>query len=355
MTLKDRIWQTLRTVPYPGYSRDVVSFGLVQHVAACGEAATVTLGIGHLAPETREAIVQAVREAVLALPEVQTVEIKVARPSAARAQTAEAPAWRSEIARVLAVGSGKGGVGKSTVAVNLAVALARRGSKVGLLDADVYGPNAPRMLGVERLPAKKNGRLVPAEAYGVKLMSLGLLTPAETPVIWRGPMADKLLRQFLGGVAWGPLDLLVVDLPPGTGDIAISIAQHAHPDSALVVVTPQAVATDDARKAIAMFRRLRVPVLGIVENMSAFVCHVCQTPHRLFGEGGGAQLASATGVPFLGEVPLEPAVRAGGDTGQPAVLQPSSLAGAALDRIAARLGRTLMAETARRPAPTIHQ
>jgi ATP-binding protein involved in chromosome partitioning len=227
------------------------------------------------------------------------------------------------------------------VAVNLAVTLAEQGLRVGLMDADAYGPNIPRMMGVTQLPRARDGKIVPAEAHGVRMVSIGFMTDPETPLVWRGPMTDKMVRQFLQDVDWGELDALLVDLPPSTGDIPISLTKHSEVDGAVVVVTPQDVALDDARKAIGMFHRMQVPVLGVVENMSYFVCEECDTRHHLFGEGGGQRLAGMAGVPFLGEVPLEPAVRAGGDGGSPVALRDGSLAGQAFQQVAERVWQRL--------------
>lgn len=248
-----------------------------------------------------------------------------------------APAGRLRPRHVIAVGSGKGGVGKSTVAVNLAVALADEGHAVGLMDADVYGPNVPRMLGVRELPPSQDNRIVPAEAFGVKMISIAFMVEPDKAIVWRGPMTDKMVNQFVNQVAWGELDVLVVDLPPGTGDIALSLAKHAEPDGALVVVTPQGVALDDARKAVGMFRRLGIPVVGLVENMSYFQCPTCGTRHDIFGSGGGRRLADALDLELLAEVPLETRVREGGDDGRPAVLIDGSGAGAAFRALATRV------------------
>lgn len=343
MTLKDQIWQTLKTIPYPGYSRDIVSFGLVQRVAACDDVATVSLAIGHLAPEIQAQIVGVVRAELGKLKEIRDLRLEVGEIANAHAQSAHVPTQveRGNIHRVIAVASGKGGVGKSTVAVNLAVALAQKGLRVGLMDADVYGPNVPRMLGIEELPPARNGKIVPAEAYGVKVVSIGLMVDPNQPLIWRGPMTDKLIRQFLEDVEWGELDALVVDLPPGTGDIALSLIQHAQPDGAVIVVTPQQVALDDARKAVSMFRKLNVDVVGVVENMSYFVCDECNKRHYLFGSGGGEDFANEMQMPLLGIVPLQPFVSQGGDQGHPAVLDESSLAGAELRQVAGKVWQSL--------------
>ncbi|MFB3816992.1 MAG: Mrp/NBP35 family ATP-binding protein [Candidatus Methylomirabilales bacterium] len=235
----------------------------------------------------------------------------------------------------IAVASGKGGVGKSTVSVNLAVALASGGAATGLLDADLHGASIPMMTGVARAPERAGQKLLPVEAHGVKLMSLGFLMPDGGPVIWRGPMVSGAIQQFLGDVAWGVLDYLVVDLPPGTGDAQLTLAQSIPLTGAVIVTTPQDVALQIAAKALAMFQQLRVPILGIIENMSGFVCPHCGTPAALFREGGGRQASERLGVPFLGAVPLDAGVCQAGDRGEPTVaLQPASAAGAAFRAVA---------------------
>jgi ATP-binding protein involved in chromosome partitioning len=225
------------------------------------------------------------------------------------------------IDNIIAIGSGKGGVGKTTISVNLAVALGRMGHKVGLLDADVYGPNVPLMMGTNAQPrmAAEN-RIEPLEQFGVKMISVGLLNPGDQPVIWRGPMLHQLVRQFLQQVVWGELDYLIVDLPPGTGDVAISLIQTVPVTGAVVVTTPSDVSLQDARKAVGMFRQLKVDILGIVENMSYFVCPHCQQEIDVFSKGGGERTAQQFDLPFLGRVELDPDIRKAGDTGKPAVL-----------------------------------
>jgi ATP-binding protein involved in chromosome partitioning len=224
------------------------------------------------------------------------------------------------VRNLIAVGSGKGGVGKTTVAVNLAVGLAKLGHRAGLMDADVYGPNVPLMMGTNRTPMALGERIQPLEQYGVKLMSMGFLNPGDKPLVWRGPMLHQVIQQFLRGVDWGELDYLVVDLPPGTGDVQLSLIQTAPITGAIVVTTPSDVSLEDARKAVAMFDQVKVPILGIVENMSFLICPHCQERIDVFSHGGGKRTAEQMKVHFLGELPLDPKVRVGGDTGKPIVL-----------------------------------
>jgi len=221
------------------------------------------------------------------------------------------------VKNLIAVGSGKGGVGKTTVAVNLAIALAQLGYKTGLLDADVYGPNVPLMMGVNQPPAAIGERIQPLQNYGVKLMSMGFLSPGDKPLVWRGPMLHSVIQQFLRGVDWGELDYLVIDLPPGTGDVQLSLIQTAPVTGAVVVTTPSDVSLEDARKAVRMFEQVKVPLLGIVENMSYLMCPHCDERIDVFSTGGGKRTATAMGVNFLGALPLDPHVRIGGDTGKP--------------------------------------
>jgi ATP-binding protein involved in chromosome partitioning len=224
------------------------------------------------------------------------------------------------VKNLIAVGSGKGGVGKTTVAVNLAVALAALGYKTGLMDADVYGPNVPLMMGISQTPEAVGERIQPLEKHGVRLMSMGFLNPGDKPLIWRGPMLHSVMQQFLHGVDWGELDYLVIDLPPGTGDVQLSLIQSAPLSGAIVVTTPSDVSLEDARKAIHMFHQVRVPLLGLVENMSFLTCPHCSERIDVFSHGGGRRTAETMGVHFLAELPLDPSIRAGGDSGQPLAL-----------------------------------
>jgi ATP-binding protein involved in chromosome partitioning len=247
----------------------------------------------------------------------------------------------------IAISSGKGGVGKSTVAVNLAVALTMQGARVGLMDADMYGPNIPMMMGVERPPEQQDGKLLPAESHGVKLISMGFFVPEDTPLTWRGPMIHTAIQQFLRDVIWGNLDYLIVDLPPGTGDAQLSIAQLVPLTGAIIVTTPQEVALHDSRKGLVMFQKVNVPILGIIENMSYFVCNKCGERTEIFSYGGGERAASKLGVPFLGRVPIDPAIRAGGDMGMPLVVaDPESPQAKAFMEIASGIAARVSALTA---------
>ncbi len=261
----------------------------------------------------------------------------------------------ARVRHVIAVASGKGGVGKTTLSVNLACALSRQGARVGLVDADITGPNVPLMMGLTQLPAMKEGKIVPAENFGVKMISMGFLIRPGEPVIWRGPMLHGAINKFLKEVLWGELDVLLVDLPPGTSDAQLSLSQAIPLRGAVIVTTPQDVALLDVAKSIAMFEKVKVPILGIVENMSTFVCPHCGKSTEIFDKGGGRRAAEQIQAPFLGEIPLMPEVRVGGDTGHPVVLtHPDSPAGRAFTEVARGLAEQasiLAAREARGGAP----
>jgi ATP-binding protein involved in chromosome partitioning len=258
---------------------------------------------------------------------------------------APTPVNYPNLGTVIAVSSGKGGVGKSTVATNLAVALAKQGARVGLMDADIYGPNIPRMMGINKpLQVDPDAKIVPLEAHGIKLVSIGFLIERDQPAIWRGPIIMKVITQFLRDVNWGQLDFLIVDMPPGTGDAQLSLVQATHVTGAIIVTTPQEVAAGDALRGAKMFQRVDVPVIGVIENMSWFECPHCGEPSHLFGKGGGERLANELGVPLLGQIPLYPQILAGGDLGLPIVVgEPASAAAVALTQTAERVAAAYMA------------
>ncbi len=262
---------------------------------------------------------------------------------------APTPVTYPNLGTVIAVSSGKGGVGKSTVATNLAVALAQSGARVGLMDADIYGPNIPRMMGVKKpLDVTPDAKIVPLEAHGIKLVSIGFLIERDQPAIWRGPIIMKVITQFLRDVNWGELEFLIVDMPPGTGDAQLSLVQATRVSGAIIVTTPQDVAAGDALRGAKMFQRVDVPVLGVVENMSWFECQHCGKPMRIFGQGGGERLATELGVPLLGEIPMYPQVLAGGDSGVPIVVgEPESAAAKALLAAAGRIAGAYTEKTTR--------
>ena len=262
---------------------------------------------------------------------------------------APTPVAYPHLGNIIAISSGKGGVGKSTVAVNLAVALAKAGARVGLMDADIYGPNVPRMMGISAPPPVENEKIIPLQAHGVKIMSLGFMIERDQPAIWRGPIIMKIISQFLRDVQWGELDYFLVDMPPGTGDAQLSLVQATMVHGAIIVTTPQEVSSGDALRGAKMFQRVAVPVLGVVENMSYFICPNCQHKHRIFGSGGGQRLADELEVPLLGEIPFFPGVLEGGDRGEPIVVSdPDTPAAQELLELAGRLGGLLAGRDATR-------
>jgi ATP-binding protein involved in chromosome partitioning len=324
MLTQQVVLDALKTVKYPGYSRDVVSFGLVKNVAVNGGAVSVSLHLtGGNADIGRQ--IKAEAEKVLrGVPGVERLYVEVLAPAASQAPAPAADPWSGQnrvpgIRRIIAVASGKGGVGKSTVSVNLACALRHLGAEVGLLDCDIYGPSIPLMMGIHDKPTLSEAqKLVPPSNYGVRLMSMGLLIEGDAPVIWRGPMIMKTIQQFISDVEWGELDFLVVDLPPGTGDAQLSLCQTVPLDGGVIVTTPQEASLGVVRKGIAMFEKVNVPILGIVENMSYFIAPNGERI-EIFGHGGGRAEAGRRKVPFLGEIPIYVEIRRGGDAGSPVV------------------------------------
>jgi ATP-binding protein involved in chromosome partitioning len=312
------VLQALSGVKDPELGRDLVALHMVEGVKVEGERVEFTLNLTTPACPLRTRLEESARAAVAGIPGVKQVELKTASSVAATRDYADADVLKG-VKNIIAVASGKGGVGKSTVSVNLAVALAASGAKVGILDADVYGPNIPLMMGLSKIPEVRNEKVMPPEAYGVKVASLGFFYNEKTPVIWRGPLVAGAVRQLLTQVEWGELDYLVVDLPPGTGDSSLTLAQTVPLGGVLIVTTPQDAALNIAAKALAMFRRLNVPIIGVIENMSYFVCPHCGGRTNIFSSGGGKKIAAERDVDFLGEIPLALSVREQSDKGQPIV------------------------------------
>ncbi|MBL6965492.1 MAG: Mrp/NBP35 family ATP-binding protein [Anaerolineales bacterium] len=329
---QEAVLAALGTVDDPDLRKDLVSLKMIQDLKIDGSAVSFTIMLTTPACPMKDKMKNDALIAVRAVPGVERVDIKMdaSVPSDGRTRgLLEVP-----VKNAIAVASGKGGVGKSTVAVNLAVSLAQSGARVGLLDADIYGPNIPMMMGVDKLPPPREDKLIPAEAYGVQLMSIGFLVKPGQPLIWRGPMLHSAIRQFLTDVLWDELDYLVIDLPPGTGDAQLSLSQSLPLSGGVIVTLPQEVSLDDARRGLEMFRELNVGILGVVENMS-FLELPDGTKMDIFGSGGGEKLAKEARVPFIGAIPMDPTVRQGGDSGKPVVVShPDSPVAKALRAIA---------------------
>jgi ATP-binding protein involved in chromosome partitioning len=329
MATVDDIRAELARVRYPGFQRDVVTLGVVRDITLDEGRATIVVAPGTSKPEVAAALGGAIEAAVRRVPGISAVDVRVEGGEAARAAAASPFDERAPLAgvrRIVAVASGKGGVGKSTVAVNLALALGARGLRVGLLDADIYGPSIPLMMGVpDARPRMAEGkRIFPIERYGLSLISMGFFLDDKSPVIWRGPMVMSIVRQFLKDVVWGELDVLVIDLPPGTGDAQLTLVQQVPLAGGVIVTTPQDVALQDVKRGIAMFQTVNAPLLGVVENMSSYVCASCGKREDIFGHGGGRREAHALGIDFLGEIPLLPEIRASMDRGAPLVAADAS-------------------------------
>ena len=332
---KETVLAALGTVQEPDLGQDLVTLNMIRDLEITGDKVSFAIMLTTPACPFRGKIEKDAKTAVLAIDGVKTVEVKMDSdvPNDGRMRGLV----NMPIRNAIAVGSGKGGVGKSTVSVNIAVALAKAGARVGLLDADIYGPNTPTMLGVEKLPPPNGQRLIPAQAHGIKMISMGLLVKPGQPLIWRGPMLNSAIRQFLGDVEWGELDYLIVDLPPGTGDAALSLAQALPLSGAVVVTLPQLVSLEDASRGLNMFKQLEVPILGVVENMS-YLDLPDGTRMDLFGSGGGESLAQATETTFLGKIPIDQNVRIGGDSGKPIVVShPDSVVAQAFTDISQKI------------------
>jgi len=339
--------EALKAIKYPGFSRDIVSFGFVKDLAVGGGNVSFRLVLTADAPAVAEQIRSECEAALRKLPGVASVTISVQaappRPPVMAAGGPPEAALLPGTRFTIAVASGKGGVGKSTVAANLALALAKSGHEVGLLDLDIYGPSQQMMMGISTRPfVNEEEKILPIVKHGVRVMSIGFLMDVDTPVIWRGPMIYKAVEQFLGDVAWGTQDFLVIDLPPGTGDAQLTLTQKVALTGAVIVTTPQDVALIDARKGLAMFQKVNVDVLGVVENMSYYECPKCGNREAIFKHGGGKRTADELGVPFLGEIPLDPRVAAQGDAGTPIVVaDPDSVVSKAFFRLAAQVAKAV--------------
>ncbi|MBI1730814.1 Mrp/NBP35 family ATP-binding protein [Candidatus Acetothermia bacterium] len=341
-SLQDRIRSALKEIRLPKLDRNLFEAGLVENIDITDGKARILL---HLKPAyaSKSQLTQWVKEAVLKIEGISAVEIeytqsgpsqkqqRVVPPEARTARRLELP----QIKEIVAIFSGKGGVGKSTISVNLAAALAKAGSRVGLFDGDVHGPNIPNLLGLTEKPVMARGKIQPIEKYNLKTISLGLLVEPDEALIWRGPMITKAINEMLGGVDWGELDYMIIDLPPGTGDAQLGLAQDIEISGSIAITTPQEVSLADVRRGIATFKKLEIPIWGMIENMSYFACSHCGKETDIFGTGGGEREAKRQGLPLLGKIPLDPCLRESGDRGIPAVLEnPSSPAVKEIVRIA---------------------
>jgi len=341
-TTEAAVLDALRAVKDPDLHKDIVTLGFVKNLKIADSHVAFVVELTTPACPVKDLLRDQARQVVLALPGVTRVDIEmtaqvraVGRPELGRAAV-------DGVKNIIAVGAGKGGVGKTTLSVNLAVALAKRGSRVALLDGDMYGPNVPIMLGLKTQLETDGKKIVPAERYGLQVVSMGFLTQDDAPVIWRGPMLHGAIQQFFRDVNWRDVDYLIVDMPPGTGDVALSLSQTVPVAGAVLVTTPQLVSLADTRRAIAMYRKLNIPAIGLIENMSHFICPDCGHESDLFGKGGGERLATEMSVPFLGSIPLHEPIRVGGDTGVPIVeSDPDSIPAraiiAAADRVAQQI------------------
>lgn len=335
--LEEKILNALRTVKDPDLHKDIVALKFVKDLKVDNEKVAFTIELTTPACPVKKEMEQWAREAVMKVDGIRSVEISMTSAVSARLPGGEKKPIEG-VKNIIAVGSGKGGVGKTTVTVNLAVALAQSGAKVGLMDADIYGPNVPLMMGTMERPCAVNNRVQPVFNHDVSIMSMGFLMSDDTAVIWRGPMLHSAIQQFVRDVDWGELDYLLVDLPPGTGDVQLTLTQTVPLMGAVVVSTPQDVALQDARKAIKMFRQVKVDILGIVENMSYFQCPHCNQRTNIFSHGGGEATASRYQTTFLGEIPLDVTIREGSDTGKPIVIHdPNAPAAKAFSEIAGRV------------------
>ena len=344
------VLEALKVVRDPDLNRDIVGLGFIKGLTIDGGRVAFTIELTTPACPVKDQMRDQARAAVQQVPGVTAVDVQM---SARVREAVGAEGSRQSVPgvkNVIAVGAGKGGVGKTTVAVNLAIALAKCGGKVGLMDADIYGPNVPIMLGMKSQLTNDGQKIVPAEKYGLQVISMGFLTADDAPIIWRGPMLHGALQQFFREVRWTNLDYLVVDLPPGTGDVSLSLSQTVPVAGAVIVTTPQQVSLADSRRAAAMYRKLNIPPLGIIENMSYFVCPSCQHEADIFGHGGGEQMAADLGIPFVGRIPIYQPIREGSDIGVPLMIsEPDSPAARAFMTAAERTAAQVSIASYNRP------
>jgi ATP-binding protein involved in chromosome partitioning len=348
------VLEALKAVRDPDLNRDIVSLKFVKNLKIDGGRVAFTIELTTPACPVKDQMREQARAVVAALPGVSQVDIDMT----AQVRSVVADAGKMPvpgIKNIIAVGAGKGGVGKTTLAVNLAIALSQCGGRVALIDGDIYGPNVPIMLGINAQLTTDGEKIVPAEQYGIQLVSMAFLTSDDSPVIWRGPMLHGVIQQFFRDVRWTGIDYLIVDMPPGTGDVALSLSQSVPVSGAVVVTTPQTVSVADTRRAVRMYQKLNVPTLGLVENMSHFVCPTCNHESDIFGKGGGERLAEELSVPFLGRIPIYEPIRIGGDTGVPiAIGDPQSAAAKAIRSAAERLAAQLsIASYSRKSIPLV--
>ena len=334
------VLDALRQVHDPDLHKDIVSLGFVKNLSIAGGRVAFTVELTTPACPVKDLMREQARTAVAAIPGVAAVEIEMTAAVRRVSPSDGSRAPVEGVKNIIAVGAGKGGVGKTTVSVNIAAALAARGSRVAIVDGDMYGPNVPIMLGLKTRLETDGQKIIPAERYGLQVVSLGFLTEDDAPVIWRGPMLHKMVQEFFRDVRWDRIDYLIVDLPPGTGDVVLSLQQSVPVAGAVLVTTPQTVSLADTRRAVQMYRKLNIPALGLIENMSHFVCPGCGRESDPFGRGGGEALATEMGIPFLGHVPLYEPIRVAGDAGVPLVVSdPASPAARALSAAAERVAQ----------------
>jgi ATP-binding protein involved in chromosome partitioning len=344
------VLEALKVVRDPDLNRDIVSLGFVKDLKIETTRVSFTIELTTPACPVKEQMRDQARAAVMRVPGVSAVDVQMSARVREAVDPAAGRAAVPGVKNIIAVGAGKGGVGKTTVAINLALALSQCGSKVGIIDGDIYGPNVPMMLGLKTELTTDGQKIVPAEKFGMQVISMAFLTGDDAPIIWRGPMLHGALQQFFREVRWGNLDYLIIDLPPGTGDVVLSLSQTVSVAGAIVVTTPQQVSLADSRRALAMYKKLNIPTLGIVENMSYFVCPGCSHEADIFGHGGGERLAADLGVPFLGRVPIYQPIREGSDKGVPLLIgDPDSPAGRAFVQVAERAAAQVSIASYSRP------